>query len=538
MISAIISITAVFSGCGEDKTAPAADISTAAEQTRKEASENKAEESASESKAEEKAPVSEIAGNYDCVGVLDEDGYAVSMGDGEYLRLKEDGTGTMFFAIDEDDEEFAVTWTYENGAFTVYDPEDETGGSLHGTFENGIIKLEVSGFFMALANDTTDEWKDWNTDKEKFNDDFLAGKYFGAKSYSDEEDITETEVTEQTKEDISAAETLKEENEPDFDPVSAYADVLHGIAVQLADPDMNSITDNWIFENITYNAPAADNTGYLYHDINGDGKEELIICGANGTDDNIYAIYTWNDGQTYRIIEGWSRSSCSITADGKILTSGSAGAASSCFGVYHINESNTDIECEHFWFTDMVDGDFSKIGTFYNTTGIWDVSEAEMIEEDADEYFHVGDEYEPITLDPTPFTELVNEQAAKIAHITIQNSRDISKPMYYSEFNTGITDQEGVGITLFSDKIAEVILVALEPTDFYETYNATELFDAEISVEVPIITTIEFPGDTPAYGIEVTDEAGTRFFSIDMSGEDGSLYLTRIDVDNVEHTRG
>lgn len=539
MISAIISITAVFSGCGAEKNAPAAETTTAAQQTSEAAPESKPAETEKETE-KEKDPAAAIVGNYDCVGVLDEDGYAVSVGDGEYLKLKEDGTGTMFFAIDSQDEPFPVTWTYENGTFTVYDPADESEEPISGTFENGIIKLKIAAYYMVLAADTSDEWKAWNTDKDKFDEDFLDGKYCGAKKYPDDEDMTGTDVTEEPAEETSAPETsgtAANEADTGFDPVTAYEDVLHGIAVQLADADPAHITENWIFENITYNAPAADNSGYLYYDINGDGKEELIICGANGTDDNIYAIYTWKNGQTYRIAEGWSRNRYSITEDGRIINSGSAGAADSCFGVYRINNTNTATECEDLWFTAMIDDDFSKVATYHNNTGIWEVSQAEMISEDTDAFVKATEGYEPMKLDPIPFTELVKEQEQNTAHITIVSGEDIGEPMYYSEFNTGITEN-GVRIGLYSDKIADVILVSLESTGGYETYNATELFEAQISVEVPILTTIQFPGDSPAYGIEVTDDTGTRFYSIDMSGEDGSLYLTRIEVENVDHSRG
>ncbi|MBQ4310602.1 MAG: hypothetical protein II773_03320 [Oscillospiraceae bacterium] len=529
MTAAIISITAVFSGCGS-KTAPAAETTTAAQQTSEAASESTAAET-------QKDPAAAIVGNYDCVGVLDEDGYAVSVGDGEYLRIKEDGTGVMFFAVDAQDEDFPVTWTYENGIFSVYDPADETEEPMQGTFENGIIKLKIAAYYMVLAVDTSDEWKAWKADKDKFDEDFLDGKYCGAKKYPMDEDTTETEETTSESGDVTEND-LKKDDKTAFDPFSAYEDVLRDIAVQIADEDPSHVTDNWIFENIVYNSPAGDNSGYLYYDINKDGIEELIVCGIKGYDDNIYGIYTYKDGEVVHIAEGWSRSSLGITADGKIIVSGSAGAASSCFGVFHINESNDGMECEHFWFTDPIDGDFSKVGTYYNTTGVWDVEQSEMIEEDANDYYHIRDDYKLMTLDPTPFTRLVDEVSHMIAHITVERSENISKPMYYNEFNTGISAEEGVNITLFSDTIADVILLSLKNTEFYETYDAMELFEAQISPETPILATIQFPGDTPAYGIEVTDDTGTRFYSIDMSGEDGSLYLTRIEVENVDHSRG
>ena len=114
----------------------------------------------------------------------------------------------------------------------------------------------------------------------------------------------------------------------------------------------------------------------------------------------------------------------------------------------------------------------------------------------------------------------------------------MGEPEYYTEWNTGITEY-GVPVRFDTSTIATVLLVSLEPADEYGyAYDASELFEAEISPEKPVITTLDFPGSVPHYGLEVTDETGTRFYAITMSGEDGSLLLSRITVYNVEHARG
>ena len=456
-----------------------------------------------------------LVGRYDCVGVIDDGGYALTYGDGEYLILKDDGTGILFFALGEDDDEIPITWSCKDGDLLIESPTDETD-SMDGTFENGIVKFVIDGMTMVLAGDTTAEWKAWNTDKDKFDSDFIDGKYFGAKSY------------------LAGEEGASSASPADVRAV--YDDVLVGIANELLDPD--SSDSNWVFEVVTYNPPAENNVGYLYKDINKDGTEELIICSAPEEYENVYAIYTCKNGKAVQILDGWSRNTYGITEDGHIINVGSSGAAYAIFGVFHINDKNDDLECDDVYFTEYTDEAETKLGIYHNTEGIWDVASSELLYDNTDKWAELTDGYKTIPLQPTLFTSIVNEQRAKIAEIFLSGSEDIGEPEYFTEWNTGITEN-GVRVRIDSNTIAEVVLVGLEPADDYGySFNASELFDAQISPDKPVITTLDFPGSVPHYGLEVTDETGTRFYSIDMSGKDGSLELNKITVDNVEHGRG
>lgn len=517
--AAIICITAVFSGCQS--------IGTDTEQTTASQTTEAADTTVSDNTNDRIVP--EICGTYDCIGVLDSKGYAVSAGDGEYLCLRDGGTGYMFFALDEQDEEFPITWTYENGSLMVYDAVDENDEGTHGTYDNGVISLEIDTFIMLLAKDSSSEWQEWNADKEQFNKNFLGGKYFGAMSYNNEPESGSLLTDDDPQKDAGSSTSDA------FDPDDAYRYTITDITNKLIKSSPGD--SNWIFEITTYNKPAEEHCGYMYHDINGDGRQELIICSSDKEDGNVFAVYTCNDGEITQIVDGWSRNRYSITTDGHILNSGSNGAAYSSFGVYRINDSCDNIECVDYYFTDSINGSDTEYGTYHNTSGKWDINDSELIKNSTDGFFELGSEFTELELKPTLFTELVKAQSAKIAHLSIAGSEDIGTPADYTEFNTGITEY-GVPILISSDKNANVILLSIQMSEDNYSFNVSELFEADITPEKPVLTTVSFPGSIPSYGIEVTDETGTRFYAIEMSGMDGSLLLTEIEVNNVDHARG
>ena len=341
---------------------------------------------------------------------------------------------------------------------------------------------------------------------------------------SETEQITEEAVSEEVK----------------FDPAAAYHDTLMYITEEICDPE-GTAKDNWAFERITYDSSTADHTGYIYYDINGDGTEELIVGNADGFEGpelSVFAVYTYKDGEVYHVVDGWSRNRWSIGTDGSLLNWGSSGAAYACFGTFRINDSSDGLKCDGFWFTDSIDGDTMRYGTYHNTTGDWDVSTSELISEDTEGFYERGSDHELLELELIPFTELAADYEARTAHISVAEAGD-TDTSGYTFFNTGITSEDGVKIVFSSDKGANVILVSLELLpDGYDTFDAMELFEGHIAPEEPIVTTVTFPGAIPAYGIEVTDGTGTRFYALEMSGYDGSLLLTRITVNEVEHSRG
>ena len=347
-----------------------------------------------------------------------------------------------------------------------------------------------------------------------------------------DEAVSSAEVTEES----SADEDLIEE----FD-LSVYDDVLERIAHTIADGNPENTEENYLLEILMYDPQgAASAVGYAYADINSDGREELIICPSDNentvTGTGVYSIYTCPEGSTVPcgIAEGWSRNRFYITTDGRIHNMGSSGAAYSGHGIYHI--SGDTLECEDFYFTDFTDEAQTVIGVYHNTTGEWDKDVSELYLENADNFTMFEEGLEYMDFVTTPFTSLVSEEWEKKANIEVTELESTDTLDAYDSFNTGITEN-GVQIAVSSDTDANVILVSLTMNDDL-TFDAAEIYETDIYEGYPFVTTVSFPGSIPAYGLEVTDAFGTRFFSLDMSGFDGSIEIHEIKVNNVDHSRG
>ena len=357
-------------------------------------------------------------------------------------------------------------------------------------------------------------------------------------SAEDTGEVTAPDEAADVTEESSADEDMIEE----FD-LSVYDDVLERIAHTIAGGNPENTEENYLLEILMYDPQGAASTvGYAYADINSDGREELIICPSDNentvTGTGVYSIYTCPEGSTVPccLAEGWSRNRFYITTDGRIHNMGSSGAAYSGHCIYHISGDGASLECEDFYFTDFTDDAQTNIGVYHNTTGEWDKDVSELYLENADNFtmFEEGLEYMEFNI--TPFTSLVSEEWEKKANIEVTELESTDSLDAYDSFNTGITEN-GVQIAVSSDTDANVILVSLTMNDDL-TFDASEIYETDIHEGYPFVTTVSFPGSIPAYGLEVTDAFGTRFFSLDMSGFDGSVEIHEIKVNNVDHARG
>ena len=193
----------MFSGCGS-KNNPASGGETSAEMAFEDSADKTADpdgvsaenDTPSDIPATGDTPVSEIsvpaiteavkkvnadiAAFYDCVDVVDESGMSLGWS-GEYLALNADGTGEMFLAMDNDDEAFQIKWTSDGDKVHIYDPEMPDDEGVEGAYSDGIIRLDMGGgFYMILSDDTTEEWKKWKQETDKFISDFDNGAAGGA----------------------------------------------------------------------------------------------------------------------------------------------------------------------------------------------------------------------------------------------------------------------------------------------------------------------------------------------------------------------
>ncbi|MBQ5311257.1 MAG: hypothetical protein ILP19_04360 [Oscillospiraceae bacterium] len=171
----IISLLLAFAltGCS-GTTKSGQDVSTTAASSQPETSAAVASTAATSADETPAADNVSIANFYDCVDVIDETGESLGW-DGEYMYLNPDGTGGMFLG---EETEFPVRWTYDNNTVRVYDAEDDSDKGITGTYDNGIIRLDMGGgFYIIFSDDTTPEWKAWKEESDKFMKDYEDGQY-------------------------------------------------------------------------------------------------------------------------------------------------------------------------------------------------------------------------------------------------------------------------------------------------------------------------------------------------------------------------
>ena len=184
---------------------------------------------------------------------------------------------------------------------------------------------------------------------------------------------------------LSACSKSKD-TEP-FECEAAYKDTLENLSEVLAAPEGEEyIYDGMygVYEAAKELGDAAENTiGYVYSDMDKDGKEELLIGNFEGTGspdvkNEIYAAFS-HDGDTLEpLFEKQKRNTYALTDTGTFYFHGSDGEKYHIVAEYEMTEEG--IVCKDFYFTYPIDGDGSNMGYYHNTTGVWDSEGSEKID--------------------------------------------------------------------------------------------------------------------------------------------------------------
>ena len=78
----------------------------------------------------------------------------------------------------------------------------------------------------------------------------------------------------------------------------------------------------------------------------------------------------------------------------------------------------------------------------------------------------------------------------------------------------------------FRRSVSDFQVLALEMNEEYEFDTQAVCSLGTLTPETPVSVSLSFYGDIPNNGISFVDEDGSlRRYAVDMSGEDGSLYL-------------
>ena len=204
-----------------------------------------------------------------------------------------------------------------------------------------------------------------------------------------------------------------------------------------------------VIESAVYlNDKALDEIGYLIKDINADDVPELIIGASNDYMRNdIYALFTIKDSKPYYVLEGRSRSSYALIEGGKLYYHGSNGAAYTIFGTYEL-KADGELACTDYNFSYERSNDYTDIGFFHNTTGVYEKAASEEMNITDDEF--------------RAMEEKLGNKTVKLDFISFRNHKNSGQPASTADpangqINLFVNNWVGTGYT--SDGSAWVLFV-------------------------------------------------------------------------------
>ncbi len=327
---------------------------------------------------------------------------------------------------------------------------------------------------------------------------------------------------------------VAEAGEP-VDYQTAYDPVLKNIANHLMLGTSPADAPDELMGVMEYNhtmgfAKAYDTLGYALKDISGDNVPELLIGDIpEGGRQILFAVYSLN-GKTPKVLaSGHYRNAYHLLRSGELFMTASASAASSIYATYKPDFHASKLDATEYRFSALDDS--NQIKYYQNAYGKYDKATSQQI---APDDFEMMEEklYKQITTVPlTSFTKYsaAQEQAAPYQPPTITHAQavigDVSD---FTRFDA-TSSQYGVEVAIVSQQTLKnfrlLKLTYRDKGDGKVHFDTQTLFTAR-ELMYPFVTRVDFPGSIPQYGISFVDKNGqTHYYTIDQSGEDGSLQL-------------
>lgn len=379
------------------------------------------------------------------------------------------------------------------------------------------------------------------------------------KDSSDKLDLPDQQAEEAsaTQAPTALPEPTATPEEPEFDAAEAYADTLEYfyqfIVTGNTDIDYEygtvGIGEQAIFRSTD---EALEKTGFAIIDLSGDGLPELYIgeMASDAESENLrapaYALFTLQDDEPALTFTGWYRNAYFYHGNGRFYNQGSNGAMYSIYGLYKLSPDGLNLDCEHYIFTYEKDESQTEIGYYYNTICKDDkTASVELSEEEALEKIEALSS-EPVAIELIPFSEYpqwrmdqgLGQSPADAANsveaiITVDYASDelLANTNSYDEVIIDLSEAQTrivftISNTVKDFKYLEILLTdCVDDKCFFDIVE--ELYSInELRPERPLVIDMEFIGSIPNRGISFVDETGIRrYFSINQSGKDGSVFL-------------
>lgn len=278
-------------------------------------------------------------------------------------------------------------------------------------------------------------------------------------------------------------------------------------------------------------APAQ--VGYRIEDLSGDGIPELLIGDVQsmenglGYGSQLYAVYTCKEQEPVLSFYDYERNSYQFLGNGRVLNQGSSGAAYSCFGTFHLSTDGTELVCEDFYFTSPKDDSFGEIGCYHDTTDEWEIEKAEEVSEDSFWDLENTLQEQVQMLEFMPFSEYIGMQGME----TYNTGESDADTEVYVDWNSDSAVIFYADATVDDFKVLSLSLEEVDENGKYTFLVEQEKNYGTIVPGEPLILNMEMIGTIPNNGISYVNSRGeTKTFAIEVSGYDGSLFLTEIDI--------
>ena len=140
------------------------------------------------------------------------------------------------------------------------------------------------------------------------------------------------------------------------------------------------------------------------------------------------------------------------------------------------------------------------------------------------------------TAEPVPVVEFTVEESAEDFAVKAQYIWEVPELGGHDEY--GLNDNTLTVEVVFTAEstVTDFKLLSISMQDYDDagnfTFAAEEVYSQpELTPERPLVAGMEFLGDIPNNGISFTDADGNvKYYAVDMSGRDSSLFLLEISV--------
>ncbi len=304
--------------------------------------------------------------------------------------------------------------------------------------------------------------------------------------------------------------------------------------------------DSGVSEIMLYSDPAdaLGFIGYAITDLSGDGIPELYIGSSDEAGPGSFpstrtlAVYNCTSGQPALSFESWFRSDHNYLGDGAFYSYGSSGFDQTAIGRAVLSEDGSSLKYTDFYFTMSEPDNIENLHYYYNSSGEWDTSVSQLLDDDGSEFNEAWDilasgfQY----IDVKPFADYTPSKPFEGKALELITAYEAAGSIFDSTVYTTFIADEGPYSTAISfypvHSARDFKLLKLSNAqvagDGTVSFDTEAIYETEVLVQdMPLVVSMTLEGTIPGYGISYTDYSGsTRYFSVNISGMDGTIELT------------